>query len=133
MARRRLTIDFDPDRPAGISATDEEKVLASRLTWTARLDLHALGWPDPIEADSGNGYHLNYAVDLPADDGGLVERFLESLSARYSSPTVKVDASLFTPLVSSSSTEPGVERGLDPDPAASIGEGQLSANDPGGG
>ena len=97
VARRRLTIDFDPERPAGISATDEEKVLASRLTWTVKQDLHALGWPEPVDCDSGNGYHLNYAVDLPADDGGLVERFLESLSAKYSTPAVKVDASLFNP------------------------------------
>ena len=95
VARRRLTIDFDPERPAGISATDEEKVLASQLCWTVRQDLHSLRWPEPMEADSGNGYHLNYAVDLPADDGGLVERFLQSLSAKYSTPAVKVDASLF--------------------------------------
>ncbi len=97
VARRRLTIDFDPDRPAGISATDEEKVFASQVAWMVRSDLHVLGWPEPIEADSGNGYHLNYAVDLPADDGGLVERFLQALSAKYTTPTVKVDTSLFNP------------------------------------
>ena len=97
VARRRLTIDFDPDRPAGISATDAEKVLASQVAWMVRQDFHALGWPEPVEADSGNGYHLNYAVNLPADDGGLVERFLQALSAKYTTPTVKVDTSLFNP------------------------------------
>ena len=80
-----------------ISSTDEEKVLASRLAWTVKVDLHSLGWPEPVEADSGNGYHLNIAVDLPADDGGLVERFLQALSAKYTTPAVKVDTSLFNP------------------------------------
>ena len=97
MARRRLVLDFDPERPAGISATDEEKVLASQVAWKVQADLHSLGWPEPLTADSGNGYHLNYAVDLPADDEGLTERFLKALSAKYTTPKVKVDAALFHP------------------------------------
>ncbi len=40
VARRRLTIDFDPDRPAGISATDEEKVFASQV---ASVDSETMG------------------------------------------------------------------------------------------
>ena len=98
VARRRLTIDIDPERkPGGISATDEEKALALELAEKISSDLSLQGWPEPILADSGNGYHLNHAVDLPVADGGLVERFLKSLSAKYSTPAVKVDTALFNP------------------------------------
>jgi hypothetical protein len=97
VGRRRLTLDFDPERPAGVSATDEEKVLASQVALIVHADLSSLGWPAPMTADSGNGYHLNYVVDLPTDDGGLTERFLGALSAKYTTPEVKVDASLFNP------------------------------------
>src|SRR5262249_5134391 len=80
-----------------ISSTNDEKTLASQLCWRVNSDLHALGWPEPTEADSGNGFHLNYVVDLPTDDGGLIERFLKALSAKYSTPDVKVDTSLCNP------------------------------------
>ncbi len=97
VARHRITIDFDPERPGGISSTDEEKALAFRVGCQVRDDFNTQGWPAPIEGDSGNGYHLNYAIDLPVDDGGLVQRFLQALSAKYSTPQVKVDTTLFNP------------------------------------
>src|SRR5262249_2049763 len=55
-----IVFDADPVRPAGVSATDAEKALA----W-ARIDqlveeLTRRGWPQPILADSGNGYHARY-------------------------------------------------------------------------
>jgi hypothetical protein len=95
--RRRLTIDLDPERPAGISATDAEKDLAHDLGRRVYSDLRGRGWPEPLIADSGNGYHLNYGIDLPVDDDGLVERFLAAVAGKYSTDKVKVDPSLFTP------------------------------------
>ena len=89
--RRSILIDVDPVRPAGISSSREEHAGAIDLTRRIRDDLQALGWPDPILADSGNGGHLIYAVDLPVDDAGLVMRVLKALSKRYSTSTLKVD------------------------------------------
>ena len=62
-----------------------------------RDDLRGKGWPEPIVADSGNGGHLMYAIDLPAEDGGLVERCLNSLAARFSDEMVTIDTSVFNP------------------------------------
>ena len=97
VARRRLTLDFDQSDGRQNLSTDEEKVLASRVARGVQAELHSLGWPEPMTADSGNGYHLNYLMDLPADDGGLTERFLKTLSVRYTAAKLKVDASLFNP------------------------------------
>jgi hypothetical protein len=45
--------------------------------------LYAEGWPDPILADSGNGGHLLYRVDLPTNDGDFIKQFLEALALRF--------------------------------------------------
>lgn len=98
IARRWLLIDCDPQRPAGISATGAEHDAAldrCRKIWSA---LHYnYGWPEPIAADSGNGGHLLYAIDLPADDGGLVQRCLAALAAQFDDDAVKVDTGVFNP------------------------------------
>jgi len=77
--RCRLLVDIDPVRPAGISATDEEKVHALDKAVEISEGLASMGWPRPIVVDSGNGYYLLYLIDLPADDGGLVHRCLQAL------------------------------------------------------
>src|SRR5205085_7089079 len=59
--------------------------------------LVGLGWPMPILADSGNGFHLLYRVDLPADDNGLVKAVLEALGDRFDTPAVTVDRKVFNP------------------------------------
>jgi len=98
LARRWLPIDCDPVRAAGISSDDAEHAAAierSRAIWS---ELHYnRGWPEPIAADSGNGGHLLYRVDLPVDDGGLLQRCLLALAAQFSDDAVKVDAGVFNP------------------------------------
>jgi DNA polymerase-1 len=89
--RRWLLIDVDPTRLSGISATDAEKAAALEVVQAIRQYLASLGWPEPIVVDSGNGYHLFYAVDLPAVDGGLVERCLVALAERFDTDKAKVD------------------------------------------
>ena len=91
-----LVFDADPVRPAGISATEEEKALARELIDRLVSDLTARGWPAPILADSGNGFHARYKIDLAADDGGLVERVLKA-AALFSDDRIKIDASLSNP------------------------------------
>ncbi len=95
--RRWLPIDIDPIRPSGISATLEEHRAACR---TARAICDALtdaGWPRPIVADSGNGGHLLYRIDLLNDDDAtaLVKDVLAALDARFSNEAAQVDTANF--------------------------------------
>jgi P4 family phage/plasmid primase-like protien len=93
--RRLLLVDADPTRPAGISASDEEKAAARRVIDRVNSYLRGLGWPEPILADSGNGWHLLHRVDLPADDGGLVRRALHALAQQFDDDRVKIDTKVF--------------------------------------
>jgi hypothetical protein len=97
LVRRYLLVDADPVRVTGISATDEEKAEASNTIIALGEYLHGEGWPDPIMADSGNGYHLLYRIDLPTDDGGLVKRCLQALGDRFDNDRVKIDREVFNP------------------------------------
>ena len=89
-----LLIDADPVRPAGISSTDAEHDAALEKIREIHDFLAQNGWPEGIIADSGNGGHLTFAIDLPADDGGLVERFLKALADQFDDGAVKIDASV---------------------------------------
>jgi hypothetical protein len=95
--RRWLLVDCDAVRPANISATNAEHAAALDRAQQIAAYLQAAGWPDPIWADSGNGAHLLYRIDLPADDGGLVQRCLQALGARFDDDRVTVDQRVFNP------------------------------------
>jgi hypothetical protein len=66
-----------------------------------RDELEAAGWPPPILADSGNGAHLMYPIDIPTDDGGLLAACLETLQARHGDDDVLIDQTVFNPPVGS--------------------------------
>ena len=70
-------------QPSGIGATDEHKQAAHKVALKIYDYLKKRGWPEPIVADSGNGYHLIYRIDLPSDDGGLIEKVLAALAACF--------------------------------------------------
>lgn len=93
LRRRWLPLDFDPVRPSGISATDEEHQKALDRARRVREWLREMGWPDGILASSGNGAHLLYRIDLPNDDGAtsLVRRVVETVAALHSGDGVDVD------------------------------------------
>jgi hypothetical protein len=91
ISRRWLLIDLDPIRLSGISSTDAEHEAALSRARAIARGLSELGWPDPVLADSGNGAHLLYRIDLPPDDGGLVKRVLAALAFRFDDATVIVD------------------------------------------
>lgn len=95
--RRWLLIDADAKRPAGISANAQEHEAAIELAFHIRAALSHDGWPAPIVADSGNGAHLLYRVDLPANDSDQVKRCLEALAARFSTKQVGIDTAVFNP------------------------------------
>lgn len=99
LSRRWLLLDFDAERPADISSTDEEHAAALLRASQARIALGELGWPEPVVADSGNGAHLLYRVDLPNDNEAeeLVRRVLLALDLRFGGDGVNVDTSVFNP------------------------------------
>ena len=92
--RRWLFLDFDPARPSGISSTEAEHTAALERATACREWLGSLGFPAPVLADSGNGAHLLYRVDLDADDGGLVQRSLIAVANRFGDDEVEVDTTV---------------------------------------
>lgn len=101
LAYRWLPIDLDPIRPAGISSSDEELEHACVLSEKILDFNEGRGWPKPIQAMSGNGYHLLYPLaDFPAQDPEVkkyVKAQLSELSDKFSNEHVKVDKALFNP------------------------------------
>ena len=92
-----LPIDFDPVRPAGISSTDEEHAASVQRARICQKFLAETAFPDPILADSGNGAHLLYRIDLPNEDEStaLVRCCLEAIALRFSDSVVEVDLKTF--------------------------------------
>lgn len=97
LRRRWLLVDLDPKRPSGVSSTDAEHAAALARAREIRGALQAEGWPDPILADSGNGAHLLYRVDLPNDSSvtTLMRRALQALDLRFTDVAVSVDLTTF--------------------------------------
>ena len=97
LRRHWLPIDIDPLRPSGVSSTDEEHGLALAKADEVAHWISGLGYPDPIRADSGNGAHLLYRIDLPNDEAAtaLVKACLTTLSALFSDERVNVDTANF--------------------------------------
>lgn len=94
---RLLLIDFGPKRETGIPSTDDEKRAAYERLLEARAHLLRLGFPEPVIADSANGYHLLFRADLPTGDARLVSRFLEALNERFGDKVVGIDTSVHNP------------------------------------
>ena len=95
--RRWFPIDFDPVRPSGISSTSEEHQAARMMTKEVQQFLTDSGWGEPIVADSGNGSHLLYPINLPNDDEStmLIKQSLKALDFKFSNESVNVDRSVF--------------------------------------
>ena len=96
LRRQWMLIDVDPVRPAGISATEVEHNLSLDKAAEIVSGLESMGFPRPMRVNSGNGTQLLYRIDLPADDGGLVQQCLQQLSP-CSTDDVHVDLSVHNP------------------------------------
>jgi hypothetical protein len=95
--RSLILIDCDPARPAGVSATDEEKAAAVTKAREIQTWLRQeLGIVTAL-ADSGNGAHVLIRVDLPntGESTALVKQVLEALDARFSDAVVHVDTKVY--------------------------------------
>ncbi len=96
-SRRWLLVDLDPRRPAKTNATDTERQAAFEKAGQIGRTLRHLGWPDPVQATSGNGAHLLYRVDLEnsPDSTSKIQTVLKTLATRFSDESVDVDSSVF--------------------------------------
>lgn len=96
---RWLFVDLDPKRPKDTSSTENEHDRASAAGTRLREKLRAMGWPDPLLADSGNGAHLDYRIDLPNDAKSkqLVKSVLRGMATLMEDDTVEVDLKTSNP------------------------------------
>ncbi|HPH34740.1 MAG TPA: phage/plasmid primase, P4 family [Methanoregulaceae archaeon] len=94
--RRWLPVDIDPVRPGGVSSTDEEHEKALKKAEHVAGWLKDQGFPEPVRADSGNGAHLLYRVDLANDETSrdLVQRCLAALAERFNDSTCTIDTAV---------------------------------------
>lgn len=99
LRRDLLLVDADPVRPdkTKTATSDAEHEAARQCITDLDEYLSSKGWPAGIIIDSGNGYQAQYAVDLPADDEGLVQNCLAALEHLFGNEQVEIDTSVFNP------------------------------------
>jgi hypothetical protein len=95
--RRWLLVDADPIRPADTSSTLEEKRAALRVLMAICKHLKGRGWPQPVIADSGNGWHLLFRIDLPNDDEArdLIKNVLRALAHKFDDAAATIDTKVY--------------------------------------
>lgn len=95
--RRWLLVDVDPkrDKINGVkpSSTNEELRAARDTIEQIRVYLEGQGFPSPVIAMSGNGMHLMYRVDLPAESA-LPRTITHALAKMYTGDAVELDTSV---------------------------------------
>lgn len=97
-SRRWFFIDCDPKRKTGISSTEAEWEAAKAKAEAVREWLASeLSFPAPVLCSSGNGFHLHYKIDLPADDESrdMVKNCLRALAAKFDDDAVTIDTKVF--------------------------------------
>ncbi len=92
-----LLIDADPVRPSGVSASREEKEAARRVAGMTMKKLMAMGFSEPVVADSGNGYHLLFHIHASTTEKQVLADFLSVLDMWFSTELVKIDTAVFNP------------------------------------
>lgn len=92
-----LFIDLDPERPTGISSSDDELKKSFDLAKKVKGFLSGYGFEEPVRAVSGNGAHLLYRINLKntQENKELIERCLKALSMLFDTEDVKVDTANF--------------------------------------
>lgn len=92
-----LPIDCDAVRPAGISSSNAEHDAAQDRARAIIEYLRRQSWPEPIIADSGNGAHVCYKIDLPndAESSELIHNCIKALQAKFGDDVVNIDETVF--------------------------------------
>lgn len=92
-------IDIDSKRPAGVSATEEERTASKEIANGVYQFLKGVGFWEPVCCDSGNGYHLLYKIDFENTPQvtKLLKDVLEVLNMLYSTNQAEIDTKVFNP------------------------------------
>lgn len=96
-----LLVDLDIEaKLSGISSKESEhtEAIAESVKFRDRMTAD-FGWPQPVRADSGNGAHLLYKIDLPntKESTELVKKTLEALDYVLDHPRLKIDSAPHDP------------------------------------
>ncbi len=99
---RWLPVDLDMHpsvRPSGISSSPEQWTQIHHTAAWLREALLEMGWPQPVYADSGNGAHLLWRIDLAPSEASLLSRVLGAIYARAKqmNQDVEVDRKNYNP------------------------------------
>lgn len=95
----RLPFDFDPVRPTGSSSTAAEFAAAISQRDRFAAAQHALGWPMPALAISGNGGHALYRCRLPANEQtrNALRTIYAAMKSEFSTEEVLFDSAVHNP------------------------------------
>jgi hypothetical protein len=95
--RNWLLLDFDPVRQTKVCCTDAEKEMARTHCRKVFRYLRERHWPEPVVADSGNGFHLIYRISLPNQqtERDLIRNVLIQLAEKFDNDQSKLDRSTF--------------------------------------
>lgn len=96
---RRLLFDLDPVRETGSGSDDQQLGYAEDRARVLRDTLISFGWPSPMQAMSGNGYHLQYHCDLPNNDqtATILTDLYRGLGVRITTAEVGFDTTVRNP------------------------------------
>lgn len=95
--RNWVMIDFDPIRKTGVNSTEEEFELAHKKAQHVFTFLRSNGFQEPVICKSGNGWHLQYKVDLLNDDDTteIIKQFFSYLGSKFTDEFVDIDQKVF--------------------------------------
>lgn len=95
--RRFLPLDIDSVRDVNPASHEEHCEAVALQGRIADSDfMSALGFPAPIEMDSGNGAYLLYPLDLPntEETRDMIKGCLEALASKFDTEAARVDTSV---------------------------------------
>ena len=95
----RIFFDLDPARPRGQSSTDDELTAAQVRAHGLKTRLAVFGWPEPLMARSGNGWHLQYRTALAntPETGEMLRLIYDGLAKEFGDDEVEFDRSVRNP------------------------------------
>lgn len=93
-----LPFDFDPVRPSGTSASEDElRATRERAIEAVEWLSNRLGEPPSVYGFSGNGYHSLFRLEMPNDEAAKaqIKSIIDQTADRFTDNVVAVDRTVF--------------------------------------